>query len=218
MSEEKIKKKRKKTKKKSTSNLKIPIYKRWWFIFACGIIVGVLFSPSGNSENEKTIQSSEAKKEVKETKKVSAVNSTSSEIRLSSSKEEKTTDTTNKKDEVKTKHNDLNFSEISIIDIETTVKNNELTLKFRWRNDSLEGKKSFIQAGVLIDVLQGDDILEEKDNLFGSIGGNVSYQAKKGIETPITAKYKLKNDENIKINFNTNNEYDEKKTIEVKFK
>lgn len=111
---------------------------------------------------------------------------------------------------------EINFADFSILPRESTIEGNVFNFNFAWRNDSLPNDTSFIQAQIFVTVKQGETTLEENDNLFGSVGGNVSYGANQGIETPLAAKYTLTdNITPIEITFSSNNEYDEPQSFTV---
>lgn len=105
----------------------------------------------------------------------------------------KTTEETAAKLKSEYKLDDAHFADVSVKKIVATINDDQMELSFKWVNDSHDEKTSFIQARIYVNVIQNDEVIPEKDNLFGTVGGNISYQAKKGIETPIVAKYELQN-------------------------
>lgn len=105
----------------------------------------------------------------------------------------KTTEETAAKLKNEYKLDDTHFADASVKKIVATINDDQMELSFKWVNDSHDEKTSFIQAGLYVDVTQNEEVIPEKDNLFGTVGGNISYQAKQGIETPIVAKYELQN-------------------------
>lgn len=121
----------------------------------------------------------------------------------------KTTEDTAAKLKNEYKLDDIHFADVSVKKIVATINDDQMELSFKWVNDSHDEKTSFIQAGLYVDVTQNEEVIREKDNLFGTVGGNISYQAKQGIETPIVAKYELQNNTDpIKITIGVHNEVD----------
>lgn len=121
----------------------------------------------------------------------------------------KTTEETAAKLKNEYKLDDTHFANVSVKKIVATIIDDQMELSFKWVNDSHDEKTSFIQAGLYVDVTQNEEVIPEKDNLFGTVGGNISYQAKQGIETPIVAKYELQNNTDpIKITIGVHNEVD----------
>lgn len=128
----------------------------------------------------------------------------------------KTTEETAAKLKNEYKLDDTHFADVSVKNIVATINDDQMELSFKWVNDSHDEKTSFIQAGLYVDVTQNEEVIREKDNLFGTVGGNISYQANRGIETPIAAKYELQNNTDpIKITIGVTDDTEMKTVYEL---
>lgn len=116
-----------------------------------------------------------------------------------------------------TEHEGFSFAEHSIDEITTEIKDNELTLKFEWTNQSGIEDAPFTAIGY-VDVSQDDDVLDEITDAYDpSSNNNVLRKIDNGVTMPVTLVYEIENDEPIRMLFGaTHEDVTKKEEITIK--
>lgn len=181
---------------------KKPIYKKWWFwVIAVLAVLTIYGAIEGVNQAKEQIIEEETTKEVVEEAEPEEDSETN---------EHETEEPEEEQNEIE--HDEkFTFGEFTVENMVTELDSDELTFKFHWINQSGKDKSPFTALGY-VDVLQGDEILDEISGAYDA--GNktgILFKNANGGSHSVTLVYELVNDEPIQVRFGATHEMDETK-------
>ena len=189
---------------------KKPFYKRWWFIVVVVILVfnALINVMSGDNKDQEEVAE-------KETEKIEEDPKEAVEVEKTEEIEEPEENGIIEIDE------QLTFAEFTVYFEQVKIEDDKAIITFKWLNQAGDGKQYFFALSG-IDVVQGEDILDETSGAYDAENKNTSdiyFPNAENGETKVTLEYELKDKETpIDITFVPYNEYGEdsqKVTIEI---
>lgn len=183
-----------------------PIYNKWWFwLIAFFVILTIYGAITGVNQAKEDIEND--KINPPEQKEVS--------------KPEDDVEEDPEEDKAKVVNQQLLFGELTVNFETVEIEGDTATIIFKWINQAGDGKKYlFSLAG--IDVIQGDDILEETSGAYDVINKNTSdmyFPNAESGETKVTLEYELADEvtpiEITFVPFNDFNEDSQTITVEI---
>ena len=186
-----------------------PFYKKWWFILIAVLIFGFIVGITSDDFEEDTKNEAQTKEKSSTNNKEQKDDNHKKTVK----KESKPKNETFKK----SFDDEFVFAEYAVDDIKIEIKDDTLTLKFDWMNQSGKDDMPFTALGY-VDVAQDDDSLDEISDAYDPLGNNnILRKVKSGVTLNTITEYEIQNNKPIEVKFGATNEHDNsKESITIK--